>query len=61
VVRKKDVARAICETAERVGADVVCLAASSKSVVDRTLVGSVATQVLQQASRPVLLIRAPQP
>ncbi len=61
VVRRKDVARAICETAERVGADVVCLAASSKSVVDRTLVGSVATQVLQQASRPVLLIRAPQP
>lgn len=61
LVRKKDVARAICETAERVGADVVCLAASTKSLVDRTLVGSVAAQVLQKSSRPVLLIRAPQP
>ncbi len=61
VLRRGDVARAICETADRLGVDAICLAASTKSRLDKTLLGSVASEVARQASQPIMLVRAPAP
>jgi nucleotide-binding universal stress UspA family protein len=59
VLRRENVASTICETAERLGVDAICLAASTKSRLDATLLGSVACEVVKGTSFPILLIRAP--
>lgn len=51
-------AAAILQAAERVGADVVCLASHARGGV-RGLLGSVADEVVQQSRRPVLVVRPP--
>jgi nucleotide-binding universal stress UspA family protein len=61
VLRRRDVARAICETADRLGVDAICLAASTKAQLDKTLLGSVASEVARRAAQPVMLVRAPAP
>jgi nucleotide-binding universal stress UspA family protein len=50
-----DAARVICETAERLGADVVCLTPRGRSAV-RTVFGSTAHEVLRRTRRPVLFV-----
>lgn len=57
IVRSDDTARAICETAERVGADVICLASHGRSGIARVALGSVADEVMRNTQRPVLVIR----
>jgi nucleotide-binding universal stress UspA family protein len=57
VVHSSDPARSICEVAERVGADVVCLASHGRSGLGRVVLGSVAEGVMRQSQRPVLVIR----
>jgi len=55
VVRDGDPAHAIATTAERVGADVVCIASHGRAGVLRVLIGSVTDRLLHLCRRPVLL------
>jgi nucleotide-binding universal stress UspA family protein len=59
VVRGDDAARAVAETAERVGADIICIASHGRSGLSRALVGSVADKLLRASLRPVLVLRPP--
>ena len=59
VVRGADPARVVGETAERVGADVVCIASHGRSGLSRALMGSVADKLLRACRRPVLVLRPP--
>jgi nucleotide-binding universal stress UspA family protein len=59
VVHGNDPAEAIGETAERVGADVVCIASHGRTGISRALMGSVADKLLKACSRPVLVLRPP--
>jgi nucleotide-binding universal stress UspA family protein len=58
VVQSADVARTIRDTAERLGADVICMASHGRAGLARTLLGSVAEAVMRQSRRPTLIIRA---
>lgn len=59
VVESRDVAGAITQAAERLGADVICLGTHGRSGVAKTVLGSVAQGVLSTTQRPILLVRAP--
>jgi nucleotide-binding universal stress UspA family protein len=52
-------AEVICQTAERYDADAICLASHGRGGLGRLVLGSVAGQVLHQATRPVFLVRSP--
>jgi nucleotide-binding universal stress UspA family protein len=54
------VAAEICQAAERLGADVVCLGSRGESGI-KALLGSVVTAVLKESTRPVLVVRPPAP
>jgi nucleotide-binding universal stress UspA family protein len=51
-----DVAQKVGDCAERVGADAVCIASHGRSGLVRTLLGSVAEDVLRRARRPVFVV-----
>ncbi|MFN7972539.1 MAG: universal stress protein [Acidobacteriota bacterium] len=57
VERGDDPARAICQVAERIGADLVCVASHGRSGVERAVLGSVAQELLRLTERPVLVVR----
>jgi nucleotide-binding universal stress UspA family protein len=59
VLESRDVAAAICEEAERFGADLVCLASHGLGA-SRALHGSVTKSVLKKIRRPLLVIRRPE-
>jgi len=59
VLRGDDAARVVGETAERVGADVVCIASHGRTGLTRALMGSVADKLLRACRRPVLILRPP--
>jgi nucleotide-binding universal stress UspA family protein len=59
VIRGDDAARAVGEAAERVGADVVCIASHGRTGLTRALMGSVADKLLRACRRPVLILRPP--
>jgi nucleotide-binding universal stress UspA family protein len=59
VLEASDPEKAICQAAERLGADVICLGTHGRSGVSRAVLGSVAQAVLAGTRRPVLLARAP--
>lgn len=48
---------AICQAAERLGVDAVCLASRGHSGVKRAVLGSVAEAVMRDSPRPVFIIR----
>jgi len=48
---------AICQAAERLGAELICLGTHGRTGLARVLLGSVARSVLEQTQRPVLLAR----
>jgi nucleotide-binding universal stress UspA family protein len=50
--------RTILEVAEREGADLIAMASHGRTGMGRVFYGSVAAGVLQQADRPLLVIRA---
>jgi nucleotide-binding universal stress UspA family protein len=52
-------ADAICQAAERFGADVICLGSHGRSGWQAAMLGSVAQQVLARGQRPVYIVRAP--
>jgi nucleotide-binding universal stress UspA family protein len=58
VLENRDVAAAICEEADRFGADLVCLASHGLGA-SRALHGSVTKGVLKKIRRPLLVIRRP--
>jgi nucleotide-binding universal stress UspA family protein len=57
VVEGSDVAEAICQAAERAGADLICMGSHGRSGIVRALTGSVAQAVLARSRRPVLIVR----
>jgi len=57
VVHGDDAARTIAETAERAGADVICICSHGRSGLTRALVGSVADKLMRLCHRPVLVLR----
>ena len=61
LVEESDVAAAICQAAERLGADAITIGAGTGGVVHRLLEGSVTEAVLEQASRPVMVVKPPVP
>jgi nucleotide-binding universal stress UspA family protein len=60
IVTHTEPATAICQAAERIGADLICLASHGRSGIAKTLLGSVAQEVMAQSTRPLLILR-PQP
>ena len=59
VVEHRDVAKAICQEAERFSADVICLGSHGRSGLSKAVLGSVAQKVMKQSSRPLLVVRPP--
>jgi nucleotide-binding universal stress UspA family protein len=57
VVTGRKVSEAIGQAAERLGCDIICLATHGRSGLTKALAGSVAQEVLQSSTRPVLLVR----
>ena len=57
VVHGRKVSEAITQAAERFGCDVICLATHGRAGLTKALAGSVAQEVLQGSTRPVLLVR----
>ena len=58
VVETGPVVRTIIEVAQREKADVIAMASHGRSGLGRVFYGSVAAGILQQADRPLLLVRA---
>jgi nucleotide-binding universal stress UspA family protein len=56
VVQAREPAEAIIAAAERLGADVVCIAPHARSTVERIALGSVAERVVRSCRRPVLVV-----
>lgn len=54
-----DPAAALCEAAERFGADVICMGSRGHSRLGAALLGSVAQSVIAGAHRPVLVVPPP--
>jgi nucleotide-binding universal stress UspA family protein len=54
-----DTATAICQAAERLGADLICMSSRGRSGLARTLLGSVTQDVMARRQRPVLVIPPP--
>jgi nucleotide-binding universal stress UspA family protein len=59
VIRSDHVGIAICQAAERLGVDVMCMARHGRTGLAGLLLGSVAQQVVQEARRPLLLVPPP--
>ncbi|MBX7207822.1 MAG: universal stress protein [Verrucomicrobiaceae bacterium] len=59
VLAHHDVAAAICDAAERFGADVICMAAKGRSRTGAALLGSTVQSVLARAHKPVFAITPP--
>jgi len=57
VVEHGEPATAICQAAERMDADFICMGTRGRSRFKETLFGSVTQQVMGQSKRPVLVIR----
>jgi nucleotide-binding universal stress UspA family protein len=59
MVRQGRAASEIVREADRFGADLILLGARGHGAVDRILVGSVSSEVVDQAGCPVLVVRTP--
>lgn len=57
VVEGRDVARAIVDTATRLGSDIVCMGSHGRSTLGQVVLGSVASAVLHRFPRAVLIVR----
>lgn len=58
IIQHSDPAKAICQGAERYGADVICMTTHGRSGLARKIFGSVAQAVSKRSVRPLLLLRA---
>ncbi|MEW6159120.1 MAG: universal stress protein [Verrucomicrobiota bacterium] len=57
VVQHRNPAVAIAQTAERLGADVICMASHGRSGLGAAVLGSVTQEVLTRSHRPVYVVR----
>jgi len=57
VVEHQHPAAAICQAAERSGADLICIGSRGRSGLKKKLLGSVTESVMRRSKRPVLVIR----
>jgi nucleotide-binding universal stress UspA family protein len=57
IVEGEDVAHAICQTAERLGVDAICLSTHGWSGLSRALCGSVAQAVITACPRRLIIVR----
>lgn len=61
VVASIDPTEAICQAAERLGADAVCICTRGRSGLGALLFGSITRGVMEQSRRPVLVVYPPKP
>ncbi|WP_434299163.1 universal stress protein [Corallococcus exiguus] len=54
-------AQALCQAAERCGADIFCISSHGRTGVRRAVLGSVAQEVVARSRRPVLVVKHPVP
>lgn len=59
LIKKGESVEAILNTADQLDADLIVMGARSHSVVERVFLGSTAHKVLQNSSRPVLIVPIP--
>jgi nucleotide-binding universal stress UspA family protein len=59
ILESREPAAAIAQSAERLGAEVICLGTHGRQGLSKAVLGSVAQGVLSQTRRPVLLVREP--
>ncbi len=59
VVESRDAAAGICEAADRLGADLICIGSHGHSGLLAAALGSVAQNVIAKSCRPVLVVRPP--
>jgi len=59
VLASDDPASAICEAAERFGADALCMGTKGRSLTGLVLLGSTVQAVLARAHRPVFVVPPP--
>ncbi len=57
VLPSRDAAQAISQAAERFGAHVICLGSHGRSGISKAVLGSVASKVMLQSRRPLLIVR----
>lgn len=57
VVHHPDAAGAICEAAERLGVDAICMGSHGRTGFKRAIVGSVAEAVMRESRRPLFVVR----
>jgi nucleotide-binding universal stress UspA family protein len=60
VVESRNPSQAICQAAERFGADLICMASHGRSGLSKTILGSVAHDVMTCSKRPLLVVRPPE-
>ena len=56
VVESRDVAEAICQAAERLGVDAICVGTHGRSGLSKAVLGSVAKAVLTHTRRPLFVV-----
>jgi nucleotide-binding universal stress UspA family protein len=61
VLASRDAWETICQAAERLDVDLICLGTHARTGVAKAALGSVAAHVLSNSRRPLLLARAPRP
>jgi nucleotide-binding universal stress UspA family protein len=59
LVEGRDVAQLVCELADRIDADAICIGTHGRSGLARAVLGSVAEKVLRHTRRAVMLVRLP--
>lgn len=57
VVEHRDPSQAICQAAERLGVDAICVASHGRGGISRAILGSVAEAVMRASRRPVFVVR----
>jgi nucleotide-binding universal stress UspA family protein len=57
IVHSDDVVRSVCQSAERLGADVICVASHGGSAIVQTLLGSVTEGVMKHSRVPVIVVQ----
>ncbi len=61
VLRSDDIPRAVCELAERLGVDALCLSTKPHAASVKLLFGSVADRIARETPRPIFLVKPPEP
>lgn len=61
VIESAEPALAICQAAERLGADLICIGTHGRTGLAKAMIGSVAAGVLARTRRPVLIAQRPKP